>query len=153
MKFSRACPTCGKELKYSYKGGMVRATKNSSVCGSCAKAGVKRTAETKRKISLARTGVKRTAETKRNISIGHGGTGTTMGKRPSEVQQAQNLCRKLANYRCAICGSTDRVVAHHTIWYCQAPDLGANMDNLICLCHTHHCIAHGWNETVKSDKE
>ena len=146
MSYTRPCPKCSKEISYTSKESCTRATKKGSSCNSCSKRNVPRSAETRRKIGSANKGTKHTAEAKRNMSIAKGGNGTVIGNRPYEVQQAQTLCRKLANYECAICGSKDRVAAHHIIWYCQAPDLGANMDNLICLCHECHCKAHGWNQ-------
>jgi hypothetical protein len=44
---------------------------------------------------------------------------------------------------CVICGSTDRLQAHHLIYKLQYPELSLNENNGVPLCHKHHNETHG----------
>lgn len=44
---------------------------------------------------------------------------------------------------CVICGSTDKLQAHHIIHKKYRPELSLNVNNGITLCSTHHYETHG----------
>lgn len=50
--------------------------------------------------------------------------------------------KERAAYRCELCGSTDRVCAHHITHYATDPSMANDPNNGICLCFICHRAAH-----------
>ena len=50
---------------------------------------------------------------------------------------------KKRDKKCVICGSTDRLNAHHLIHKKTNPELSLNINNGVTLCELHHYEVHG----------
>lgn len=48
----------------------------------------------------------------------------------------------LAGNRCVICGSGQRVEAHHVMPKAQYPEYALDVENGLCLCHNCHYMYH-----------
>jgi len=57
--------------------------------------------------------------------------------------------KKLYGYRCAFCGSTEKIEAHHINQVALFPDLETSLENGIALCHNCHYAAHNGDYTTK----
>lgn len=71
----------------------------------------------------------------------------TRAPRPPEWKQAGNagsFARKVKQRdgACVVCGSTDRLHAHHIKPRCQHPELADDPNNGVTLCRKHHREAH-----------
>ena len=53
--------------------------------------------------------------------------------------------KELDNHKCAFCGSTEKLEAHHIRKKSLFPELKNDIDNGITLCHKCHVIAHAAN--------
>ena len=144
--FVRTCPKCGKKLYYKRWDVRRNAEQAGKRCASCTLRGRIHSRETRRKMSDALKGRVLSAEHCRKLSIAKGGSGVAMQVRPSSIQTAQRLCKKLANNICQICGASNKIMyGHHVIHYVVASKLGADQRNLICLCKSCHNKAHETN--------
>lgn len=72
-----------------------------------------------------------------------------MKKRKSKTAARRSQWRKFseefrakAGNKCAVCGSTERVQAHHLLEKKSHPDLLFEERDLICLCARHHFMTH-----------
>jgi len=64
------------------------------------------------------------------------------------VQLAKRIARALANYTCEYCGKKEpQVRTHGSHIYSEGVHLSmsADVDNILCLCATHHMAAGMWN--------
>lgn len=57
--------------------------------------------------------------------------------------QSWSYAVKKRDKTCIICGSTDKINAHHIIHKKFSPELSLNINNGITLCRTHHYEVHG----------
>lgn len=78
------------------------------------------------------------------------------GKFFKEFRKRKNIKRRSSNQssnwrddifkrylgKCALCGSTEDLEAHHIIPYSVDPEQGYNLENGILLCRKHHKLAH-----------
>jgi len=69
-------------------------------------------------------------------------------KRGSEHTRAQAMARVRDGGVCQVCGSRDRVQGHHSVDYQYGG--GADLDNLVTLCHKCHQKVHHGNMEVFS---
>ena len=70
-----------------------------------------------------------------------------------EWQRFRALVFKERGKACELCGSTDRVTVHHLKPVKERPDLMFDMNNVQCLCLSHHNAAHDRNNnTVRTVK-
>ena len=53
--------------------------------------------------------------------------------------------KAICDNRCVICGSTEKLEAHHIIPSSLRPDLANDLNNGLCLCHTCHWLYHNGN--------
>lgn len=63
-------------------------------------------------------------------------------KEPSTWSHEKYVWKKAVfkrdNYTCQVCGSTERLEAHHIKEKCNFPELQYEVSNGICLCHSCH---------------
>ena len=55
------------------------------------------------------------------------------------------MLKEICGNRCVICGSTEKLEAHHIEPRSMRPDLANDLNNGICLCHTCHWLYHNGN--------
>ena len=60
--------------------------------------------------------------------------------------------KKLDDNKCAYCGSTENLEAHHITPKAISPDEATDLENGITLCHRCHYTAHGANYTTSGLK-
>lgn len=60
----------------------------------------------------------------------------------SEFRNWKLEVKRLANYKCLICGSSKDVVAHHLASFAKNPELRFSVENGVCLCAKCHIEYH-----------
>ena len=72
-----------------------------------------------------------------------GGKSITNDRRDSnKYKQWRNAVYKKDNYRCALCGSKEKLNAHHIKSWKDYPELRYNIDNGTTLCEKCHILYH-----------
>ena len=70
-----------------------------------------------------------------------------MGRRKLESQTIYQDWRisvyKRDKYRCVVCGSTEKICAHHIKTFADYPELRSVVSNGITLCQKHHLETYG----------
>lgn len=60
----------------------------------------------------------------------------------SGLMSWSNTVKKLYGKKCVVCGSTDKLHAHHILHKAKYPELSLNVNNGIPLCKQHHDEVH-----------
>lgn len=69
--------------------------------------------------------------------------GVTALRRSRHHQRSwPNEVKERAGHRCELCGSTERLHAHHIVSYAEAPERANDPENGMCLCERCHRAAH-----------
>ena len=63
------------------------------------------------------------------------------------VSKWARMVKDIAGNRCAICGSSEKLEAHHIEPRSLRPDLVNDLNNGLCLCHTCHYWYHDGSYT------
>ena len=64
------------------------------------------------------------------------------GKRGTKASKWAEKVKERYSGRCALCGSTEGLEAHHIVPWCLDDEQRYNVDNGILLCKKHHDLAH-----------
>ncbi len=76
--------------------------------------------------------------------------GQSQGRRSPEDLAWKREILKRGNYKCAMCGSTERLEAHHIKPIKDFPDLRHELENGMCVCHQcHYYGIHGGKPNFK----
>jgi len=175
VRYTKNCPSCGKEQSYTQKGSMMAALMANTLCASCgqsgktfseehraklskAKAGRKLSEEHRAKVAKALTGRKLTEETRAKMSASrykHYGT-----KPPEPGQETTERLRTSGKYRqwaravkavgyCADCWATENLHAHHIKSFAHYPELRYDVSNGLCLCEPCHIQEHKYIKEIQ----
>jgi hypothetical protein len=130
--FARECPICCTLLRYSNRDHFNAATEADSCCSSCSATG---------RIPSDETRVKQSVSAYRRY-------GSVPGAKKN-IQSALTTwarhVKKRDNHICVLCGSVNKLEAHHIFSVSKYPDLALVENNGITLCYDCHELEHKIN--------
>lgn len=96
--------------------------------------------------SFPQKGIKRSEETKRKISANHAWRGKVVPWFESWMTSSRTLWRNKIKQKfdstCAICSSKEEIETHHIVPVCESPERELDLNNGMCLCYSCHKFVH-----------